>query len=134
MAEKRILIIDDSMVDRMILKRAFGKLADSTVSLSEVDNALAAVEALDDVPFDALFLDINMPGYNGFHVLRAAREKFPSPPPLVFMYSSSEHPDDVSQAYAEGADEYICKPNDLLSVVKMVANCTRKIDDMLGAA
>lgn len=130
MADKRVLIVDDCSVDRMLLQRAFGKVYGETIALQEADNAERAIEAIEEDVFDAVFLDINMPGHDGFHVLRSARRKYPQNPPLVFMYSSSEHPDDVSRASAEGATEYICKPVELAAIEAVVSRCGIRIDEM----
>ena len=134
MPDKRILIVDDCSLDRMVLNRAFGKIHGKAVSLREADNAESAIAAIEEDVFDAVFLDINMPGHDGFHVLRSARQKYPHTPPLIFMYSSSEHPDDVSQAYDEGATEFICKPDSLSSIDAIVSRCSTRIDEMKDAA
>ena len=130
MADKRVLIVDDCSIDRMILQRAFGKVHGKSIVLREADNAEAAITAIEEDDFDAVFLDINMPGHNGFYVLRSARRKYPSDPPLIFMYSSSDHPDDVSRASEEGATEYICKPVEMAAIEAVVSRCGRRIDEM----
>ena len=133
MTDKRVLIVDDCSIDRMVLQRAFGKLHGETILLREADNAEAAIAAIEEDTFDAVILDVNMPGHNGFHVLRSTREKYPEDPPLIFMYSSSAHPDDMARASEEGATEYICKPAEIAGIEAVVAHCATRIDEMRAA-
>ena len=128
MPDKHVLIVDDCSIDRMLLQRAFGKVYGPAVALREAENAETAIEAIEQDVFDAVLLDINMPGYDGFHVLRSARRRYPAVPPLIFMYSSSRHPDDVSRATEEGANDFICKPTGIAGIEAVVSRCGTRID------
>ena len=128
MARSRILIVDDSEIDRMMLRRAFGKLEIGLPELEEAKDANSAIACLGDHHFDAIFLDVNMPGEDGFFVLRWLRRAQPRTWPLVFMYSSSDHPDDVAQAYDGQATSYLCKPSDFDSIRLLMGDCMGLID------
>jgi len=61
--------------------------------------------------FDAIVLDIMLPGKDGFSVvseLRAARNFVP-----VLMLTARGRPEDVLKGFASGADDYLAKPFDL---------------------
>jgi DNA-binding response OmpR family regulator len=61
--------------------------------------------------FDALVLDIMLPGKNGFEVanqLRAARNYVP-----ILMLTARARPEDVLKGFASGADDYVAKPFEL---------------------
>ncbi len=61
--------------------------------------------------FDAIVLDIMLPGKDGFSVvaeLRAARNYVP-----VLMLTARSRPEDVLKGFAAGADDYLPKPFDL---------------------
>jgi DNA-binding response OmpR family regulator len=61
--------------------------------------------------FDAVVLDIMLPGKDGFSVvseLRAARNYVP-----VLMLTARGRPEDVLKGFASGADDYLPKPFDL---------------------
>lgn len=128
MRQLKILVVDDSKVDRMCLQRAFRKFDSYTVLAEEAVDATSAVRVLEKESFDAMFLDINMPGENGFHVLRTLRGKGQGTWPLVFMYSSSNHPDDVATAYQESANAYLCKPMSFAEVQALAGHCLAIID------
>ena len=58
--------------------------------------------------FDAIVLDIMLPGKDGFSVvaeLRAARNYVP-----VLMLTARSRPEDVLKGFAAGADDYLPKP------------------------
>lgn len=62
-------------------------------------------------PFDALVLDIMLPGKDGFAVaaeLRAARNFIP-----ILMLTARSRPEDVLKGFASGADDYVAKPFEL---------------------
>ena len=61
--------------------------------------------------FDALVLDIMLPGKDGFavaHELRAARNFIP-----ILMLTARARPEDVLKGFASGADDYVGKPFEL---------------------
>jgi DNA-binding response OmpR family regulator len=61
--------------------------------------------------FDALVLDIILPGKSGFEVanqLRAARNFIP-----ILMLTARARPEDVLKGFASGADDYVAKPFEL---------------------
>ncbi len=76
MAEQslNILVVDDDDVDRMAVKRAL-KSTGFDVTVTEAENAEAALAMLEKQAFDCALLDYRMPGNDGLEVVRRAREK-----------------------------------------------------------
>lgn len=70
----RILVVDDDDVDRMAVKRAL-KSTGLEATVTEAENAEAALEMLEKQVFDCTLLDYRMPGSDGLDVVRRAREK-----------------------------------------------------------
>jgi two-component system KDP operon response regulator KdpE len=58
--------------------------------------------------FDAVLLDINMPGMSGIDACKTMRSLFPRIPILMLTVRDSE--DDKVEALDAGADDYITKP------------------------
>ncbi len=61
--------------------------------------------------FDAMILDVMLPGKNGFAVaaeLRAAKNFIP-----ILILTARGHPEDVLKGFASGADDYLAKPFEL---------------------
>lgn len=76
-----------------------------------------------------VLLDINMPGQDGFEVLKAIREQEQfTEVPLCAMLTSSTHSDERELAEALGANSYFVKPDDAkeyLSFFDQIAAATK---------
>ena len=80
--------------------------------------------------FDAVVLDIMLPGKDGFSVvseLRAARNYVP-----VLMLTARGRPEDVLQGFAAGADDYLAKPFDLSILLARLQGLLRRSQWMRG--
>lgn len=116
MSESTILIAEDEEIDVILLKRAFS-LAGVCQPMKVVRDGQEALDyleklaAADGSGLPVLFLlDINMPRCTGLEVLAQlqalpVKHKIP-----VVVFSSSNHPRDVEQAYRLGAHAYLVKP------------------------
>ena len=69
-------------------------------------DALSALKMLKDATFDAVFLDIAMPGMDGLE-LAGLLGRMAEPPELVFVTAFEEH---AVSAYGVGAVDYLLKP------------------------
>lgn len=70
-----------------------------------------AVERLAAAKFDAVVLDVMMPGIDGFEVARTMRGRGDYTP--VLMLTARGRPEDVLQGFEAGTDDYLPKPFDL---------------------
>ena len=66
---------------------------------------------LGETSFDAIVLDVMLPGLSGFDVARAMRERGDYTP--VLMLTALGRPEDVLEGFDAGADDYLAKPFDL---------------------
>ncbi len=125
------LIIDDSEIDRYILKRQLNGIGVNNVF--ENDDGATALEFLknydknreshpDKFPPVVIFLDINMPLIDGFQFLQEfseLREKFDYSQCTVLMYSSSERVEDIERASKYGfVADFIVKGETPVEVLK----------------
>jgi two-component system alkaline phosphatase synthesis response regulator PhoP len=81
-------------------------------------------------PFDAVVLDIMLPGKDGFAVvseLRAARNYVP-----VLMLTARGRAEDVLKGFASGADDYLPKPFDLSILLARLQGLLRRSEWMRG--
>ncbi|HTU40137.1 MAG TPA: response regulator transcription factor [Candidatus Aquilonibacter sp.] len=93
---------------------------------SATDRLLAKKE-----DFDAVVLDIMLPGKDGFSVvseLRAARNFIP-----VLMLTARSRPEDVLKGFAAGADDYLPKPFDLEILLARLQGLLRRSQWMRAA-
>lgn len=70
-----------------------------------------ALKTLGDTTFDAIVLDVMLPGINGFRVARTLREKEDYTP--ILMLTARGRPQDVLMGFESGTDDYLPKPFDL---------------------
>ena len=70
-----------------------------------------AVETLVTNKFDAVVLDVMLPGIDGFDVARTMREREDYTP--ILMLTARGRPEDVLTGFEAGADDYLAKPFEL---------------------
>jgi CheY-like chemotaxis protein len=105
----RVLIVDDSSVARKMLKRALppGFSAD----FSESDSGSGALEILRAQKIDVMFLDLTMPGIDGFGVLEAIKTE-PIASPYVIVLSADIQERAQARVKELGARRFLKKPAD----------------------
>ncbi len=101
----RILIAED---DVRLLKSLVHILELNKFSVDGVDNGIDALEYANSGEYDALVLDIMMPGMDGIQVLRTLRSRSITTPAL-FLTARTEISQRVEGLDA-GADDYLAKP------------------------
>jgi DNA-binding response OmpR family regulator len=74
--------------------------------------------------FDAMVLDVMLPGKDGFTVISELRQSGQFIPTLIL--TSRGHPDDVLQGFAAGADDYLAKPFDLAILIARIRGLLRR--------
>jgi DNA-binding response OmpR family regulator len=98
----------------------------------EVKAVYDSNEVLDELysnKFDLLILDVNVPGINGFELLKSLRDSSDTTPAI--FTTSLNSIDDLSKGYEVGADDYIKKPfllKELLLRVKALLKREYKAD------
>jgi len=120
MTNKRILIADDHAAIRIGIKHIL-KNEYPEMEFGEATNAREVAENLKDQQWDVVVLDINMPGRNGFDILKQIRNDKPNVPVLIF----SMHPEDQIgvRALKAGASGYLSKESadtELIRAIKQL--------------
>ncbi|RNI24331.1 LytR/AlgR family response regulator transcription factor [Flexivirga caeni] len=101
----RVLVVDDEPPARGELAYMIGRL-DSVASVQAVGSGIDALRALESTVFDAVFLDIAMPGLSGLDLARVLA-RFETPPAVVFVTAHDEH---AVAAFELDAVDYLLKP------------------------
>ena len=113
---KRLLLVDDSEIDRRILRNILSK----RFEITEVGNGYAALELLmkKGSGIDGMLLDISMPVLDGFDFLRVMTEnKIKLPVALVTAEATAEN---VKHASQHGISDFISKPFDSQTVLDKI--------------
>ena len=117
-----VLLVDD---DARIRRALRGVLEDEGHSVDEAPDGARALSVLGDRTFDAVLLDVNMPGMSGLDALVSIREM--APQTGVIMVSGEGTVATAVQALKRGAFDFIEKPVDpehLLRVLAQAAQLT----------
>lgn len=117
----RILIAEDEVGIAKALKLILEK---NRFSVDMVHNGTDALDYLLSVSYDAVVLDIMMPGLDGLEVLSRAREAGVSAP-VLFLSAKAEVEDRVAGLDA-GADDYLPKPFAMSEFISRVKALTRR--------
>ncbi|SEG63079.1 two component transcriptional regulator, LytTR family [Bryocella elongata] len=110
------LIIDDEPLARQELQYLLDAAGDVNV-LAQVSNGIDAVDQIRTLKPDVVFLDVRMPGLDGFAVLRKvlALDKRARLPEVVFATAFDQY---AVRAFEVNAVDYLLKPFDASRVVK----------------
>jgi CheY-like chemotaxis protein len=134
MTSVRILIVEDNPDHRFLTRRAIQQVSGIAAEVVEADDG---AEALDCVygrgvfqgqrPPHLVFLDLRMPGVDGFQVL----EQMKTDPQLrtipVVILTASERPEDVEMAYVKGTNSYVTKPDSPAAMEDVAAYWTERV-------
>jgi len=114
----KAIVVDDSRLARNELKRLLKEL-DSVSVIGEAANAMEAKEIIENEKPDLVFLDIQMPGKNGFELL----EELEYVPDVIFTTAYDEY---ALKAFEYNALDYLQKPVQLDRLVGAVNKVSEK--------
>lgn len=121
----KILIVEDEAKLREVLCDYFSSKGDQPL---EVSNGIQALNIVEENLFDAVLLDIMMPGLDGLSVCRAVRKT--NDVPIIFLTALSDEEDKLL-GYELGADDYVTKPFSLsvlyAKVMALIKRNQRKV-------
>ncbi|WP_455949182.1 hybrid sensor histidine kinase/response regulator [Helicobacter pullorum] len=130
-SDYNVLIVDDSMTDRAIMKKSLKPLG---ISVSEATNGMEALDIVKngDKAFDAILIDIEMPKMDGYTLAGEIRKyaKFKNLPLIAVTSRTSKT--DRMRGVESGMTEYITKPYSpeyLMNVVKRNINLTMEVTE-----
>jgi two-component system KDP operon response regulator KdpE len=116
-----VLIVDDERSIRLSLRTVLANFGFDIVEAARGEEALALVRT---AQFDAVLLDINMPGIGGVEVCRMIRKVSPRLPIIMLTVQGSE--DRKVEALDSGADDYITKPFQLRELTARLRAAVRR--------
>ncbi len=99
----RTIIVDDEELARKRLRKLLQKYQPELEIVAEAQNGEEAVEKISALRPDVIFLDVQMPGCDGFEVIRRLQTK----PFIVFATAYNEY---ALKAFDENSIDYLLKP------------------------
>ena len=118
----RVLVVDDEPAIRRALRPPLMELG---FEVTEVSRGEMALDVLKTETFEAILLDVNMPGIGGIETLRRIRALYPRLPILMLTVRDSEN--EKVQALEMGADDYVTKPFSVRELVARIRAAVRRV-------
>src|SRR5512134_2984869 len=119
---RRLLVVED---DRAIADAVVRRLRSEGYVVDAVHDGPAAVVAAGEVRYDAVILDVMLPGLDGLEVCRRIQETDPVP---VLMLTARAEEADRLVGLAVGADDYVTKPFSPRELVARIAALLRRVE------
>lgn len=126
----RLMIVEDEMIERMVLKKMLQKKFGEDCMIYEARNGIEAVELFRKEDIQIIILDIGMPGMNGIQAAEIMRKE-DSRCCLIFL-TAYDRFDYAKKAISIRAMEYILKPYSQKEVISVVEEALRVTDDWYG--
>lgn len=99
---KKVVIVDDEKSGRSLIKEYLGNHKE-LILIGEANNGVDAIKIINEFKPDLVFMDIQMPGLNGFDVLEHLEEL----PTIIFSTAYDSY---ALQAFEVHAIDYLLKP------------------------
>jgi DNA-binding response OmpR family regulator len=118
----RVLVVED---ESHLAEGLFFNLRAEGYEVAVAGDGERALALLEQEHFDAVLLDVMLPGKNGFEIaaeLRQAQNFIP-----LLMLTARGRPEDVLQGFAAGADDYLPKPFDLSLLLARLNGLLRRM-------
>jgi len=117
----RILLVEDDKLIGDGIKAGLTKLGFSVDWFTEGETSRAALYS---APYDAVVLDLTLPGIDGLQILRDWRERGRSEPVLIL--TARDALNQRVEGLRLGADDYLCKPFALIEVAARLEALVRR--------
>ena len=101
-----VLLVEDH---RLLAETLMDYLTTESIEVDYAANGRQGLEMARSQPFDAIILDINLPGIDGFEVCEALRQTYKIDTP-VLMLTARDQLQDRLKGFENGADDYLIKP------------------------
>jgi two-component system LytT family response regulator len=121
----RTLIIDDERLAREELKSLLKSFSQIEI-IDEARNGNEGIQKIQEHKPDLIFLDVNMPGMNGFEMIKQLEEI----PRVIFITAYDEY---ALKAFEVNAFDYILKPVDPERLRESILKLTSTEDDYISA-
>lgn len=121
MSEARILVVED---ETHLAKGLLFNLQAEGFEVAVAPDAEQALALMARDRFDAIVLDVMLPGKSGFELAAELRQAGNYVP--LLMLTARARPDDVLQGFSAGADDYLAKPFDLSILLARIKGLLRR--------
>jgi signal transduction histidine kinase/HPt (histidine-containing phosphotransfer) domain-containing protein/ActR/RegA family two-component response regulator len=130
----RVLVAEDNQLNQLVARKT---LENWNVQVVIAENGRLAVACVRDAPepFDAVFMDVQMPELDGYAATRALRQLGAATTSLpIIGLTASVLPEDRSLALAAGMNDILAKPFEPAALYARLAHFTGRLPATAGAS
>jgi CheY-like chemotaxis protein len=114
----RILLADDSEINLKVGQAYFRKMG---YQIATASNGVEVLQALERQPYDAVFLDVQMPEMDGYEAARQIKLRWPEGDrPRLIAMTGNVMEGERERCIASGMDDYIAKPVRIKDIESMI--------------
>ncbi|MBA4500987.1 response regulator [Marinobacterium sp. 3-1745] len=123
-----VLVVDDSHPMQQMLAKELQQM-DQPVEIDFADDGETALEKAERHQYDFIFLDIMMPGIDGFETCTRLRQMPGLKKTPIIMLSSKTSPLDEVKGIMAGSSTYLTKPIDHVEFQKVIKRVSRWVSE-----
>ena len=120
----RVLVVDDVELNRELTQELLSREGVVTTLAISGEEAL---NALRDEPFDAVLMDIGMPGMSGYEATKRIREMGLNELPVIAMTAHARE-EDRQRSHEAGMNDHVIKPLDIQQLISALTRCVPGIE------
>ena len=121
----KVLLVEDNNVNQMVATRMLQRIG---YNADIASNGIEAVEAVESIAYDLVFMDISMPEMDGLTASSIIRSnKDIKRQPIIIAMTANAMSGDKENYLKVGMDDYISKPVNLDELRKIILKWTEKI-------
>ena len=113
------MVIDDEEGVLTLLKFRLGKFGHEVITSN---NGLDGIRKARMFEPDLILLDLVMPGMSGFRVCELLKSYKKTKDIPIFIFTALDRLEDVERAFEKGADDYIVKPFEVVTINNTIEN------------
>jgi two-component system, cell cycle sensor histidine kinase and response regulator CckA len=121
-SQPHILVVDDDVMMRDMARESLTKVG---FSVSEAENGVRALQALEKLRPDIILMDVMMPEMDGFATASAVRQLPGFEVMPILIMTALDDLDSINRAYEVGATDFITKPINWVILIQRVRYMTR---------
>jgi len=120
---KKILIVEDNATNRRLVRLFLKKLGHDA---DEAIDGFAGVAKAQKVRYDVIFMDLEMPGMDGYEATQKIREIYGEDSPYIVALTAHAMPEYRERSFQAGMQAYLSKPVKQDELAKVLRNVTRR--------
>jgi len=117
----RILVLDDSAMMRMVLRKSLSMAKVQANEIVEATDGREALQLLQELPFDLMFCDLNMPGMTGDELIAELMKTTGLAIPPIVIVSAEATPERIERLQSDRIIGVLRKPFSPEMIAKLLS-------------